>query len=199
MSEATESAPAPGEVHVWRADLDAGRRPDADKLPDDERRRAKAIVAAERRRRWIASRWALREALARYLGGDPAAVELHLGRRGKPRLGGDAPLRFSLSHSGEVALIAVATGREVGVDVERHGDRPADFYADWTRREAAAKCFGGGLGEPLPTLPMRVAPLDVGEGWAAALASEGEDEPRVRVRELRPVPAGGPTAAACRR
>jgi 4'-phosphopantetheinyl transferase len=150
-------------------------------------------------RRWAASRWALRAALAGYLGVDPVAVALRAGRRGKPALAGDSPLRFSLSHSGALALIAVASGREVGVDVERIGLRPAAFYDEWTSREAAAKCFGGGLGEPLPPRPLRVAPLDAGVGWAAALATEGEDEPQVRLRELGPAPAGAATAAAGRR
>jgi hypothetical protein len=190
---------AAGEVHVWRADLDSDAWPGAELLPDEERRRAAAIVPDLRRRRWAASRWALREALAGYLGVGPVAVSLRTGRRGKPALAGDSPLRLSLSHSGALALIAVASGREVGIDVQRHGRRTAAFYAEWTRREAAAKCFGGGLGEPLPPRPLRVAPLDAGAGWAAALATEGEDDPRVRLRELGPTRSDGATAAAGRR
>ena len=42
----------------------------------------------------------------------------------------------------------------MGVDVESLGSRPAEFYAEWTRREAIAKCHGTGLGAPLPDGPV---------------------------------------------
>ena len=85
-----------------------------------------------------------------------------------------------------MALIAVASGREVGVDLERVGRRrsaarrPRSYYEAWVRREAAAKCFGGGLGEPPPGRPLVLLPLDAGAGWVAALAVAGTTEPLVR-------------------
>jgi 4'-phosphopantetheinyl transferase len=176
-------------------------------LPGEERERAERIAAPESRRRWTASRWALRSVLGRYLGEDPAAIELRTGGHGKPELA-LAPERFdfNLSHSGDLALVAVAAGRQVGVDVERAERdrdflalaerglgpegatavraadpalRPAVFYAAWVRREALLKCFGGGLGNPAPRAPAAVADLDVGEGYAAALAVAGGAAPVV--------------------
>ncbi|HEX9966624.1 MAG TPA: hypothetical protein VGB06_01630 [Solirubrobacterales bacterium] len=196
--------PGRDEVHVWRVSLDAGgpgeagERRDANRasehvmrnLPAVERARAARILPPPRRLRWVASRWSLRDVLAGYLGEEPAAVELVFGRHGKPRLAGESPLRFSLSHSGGLALIAVATEREVGVDLERVGRRPSArprpraYYEEWTRREALGKCFGGGLAEPPPRPPARVVALDLGEGWAAALAVAGTAEPRLRRFEL---------------
>lgn len=151
---------------------------------------------AARRQRWAASRWALRIALSRYVAAEPSELELLVDRGGKPRLAGDSALRFSLSHSGELALIAAAAGREVGIDVERRGRRAVPFYEDWVRREAVGKCFGVGLAEPPPDRPVRVLPLDLGDEWAAALAVAGtEQAPLVRRFDL--VPAA--TAALARR
>lgn len=179
-------APAPGEVHVWRADLDDPGWPRAGLLPAEERRRAAAIGPALRRRRWAASRWALRQALSRYLGVEPGALELRSAAAGKPWLADAPDLRFNLSHSAAVALIAISVGREVGIDVERRRHRPAAFYEEWTRREAIGKCFGVGLAKPPTHPPARVVALAAGDGWAAALAIAGTREPRVRRWDLTP-------------
>jgi phosphopantetheinyl transferase len=189
-------------LHVWHAQLDQGEWPAEDGLPACERERAARIRRPLQRRRWTASRWALRGVLARYLECDPAGVELRFGERGKPWLEApDRSLSFNLSHSGGRALIAVGRGREVGVDIERIGRRPDEFYTEWTRREAIAKCLGTGLGVPLPNDPVAVSPLDVGAGFAAAVAVEGDELPpllrfdaepaSVGAAELAVVPGGG--------
>ncbi len=168
-------------LDLWHARLDTGEWPSAEALPATERERAAQIARPGARERWVASRWALRSVLSRYLDREPAEIELGFGERGKPMLADpDAPLRFNLSHSGELALIAVAREREVGVDVQLVGARPAEFYAEWTRREAIAKCHGAGLWAPLPDSPVAVAPLDAGAGFAAAVAVLGADVPPLR-------------------
>jgi 4'-phosphopantetheinyl transferase len=174
-------------LHVWRVELDSGDWPGAEDLPAAERDRAAAMSRPRARRRWIASRWALRRVLAGYRGLEPAEVELRLGERGKPMPADPAEsLRFNLSHSGGLALIAVCDEREVGVDVQRLGPRPADYYADWTRREAIAKCHGSGLWAPLPDTPVAVTALDAGEGFAAAVAVAGTGLPALRHFEVEP-------------
>lgn len=109
--------------------------------------------------------------LARYLGLRPSSVMLRRSRTGKPELEG-SPFDFSLAHSGDVALVAVARGREVGVDVEllragteswslsshalTHSERArlqglpmaqrsGAFLSMWTRKEALLKAVGVGL------------------------------------------------------
>jgi 4'-phosphopantetheinyl transferase len=157
---------------------------------------------------------ALREVLARYLDEDPAAIELRRGEHGKPALADpSSPLRFNLSHSGDLALVAVAQGREVGVDIERIRPRrdlprlteraldpaaaaavrgaPADeraiaFHQAWARREAIAKCLGTGLGAPLPPSPVAVGTLHPAAGYAAALAVTGDEIPSLRHFALPP-------------
>lgn len=185
--------PAAGEVHVWVADLDAG----------GETAPAARLAAARR---------GLREVLSRYLGEDPDAIELAHREHGKPALADPrARLDFNLSHSGGLALVAIAGEGPVGVDVERVGRRrdfvrlaarefggeaaaeleaaaperrAATFYAAWTRHEARLKCHGGGLGGPPPSGPIAVTDLDVGNGYAAAVAVPGDAPAAVRLYRL---------------
>lgn len=180
--EQAKPLPVPrDELHVWQARLDPAAWPAPADLPLYERDRAARMLSDRARGRWVAARWALRGVLARYAGRDPGEIELRFGDRGKPMLADpDAPLRFNLSHSDELALIAVAGEREVGVDVQAIGARPVEFYAEWTRREAVAKCHGAGLWAPLPDAPVAVTPLDAGAGFAAAIAVSGEEIPPLR-------------------
>jgi 4'-phosphopantetheinyl transferase len=165
--------PAAGELHIWRVEV-AG----------DDRRGA--------------ARRALDAILADYLGVSPPP-ELRAGADGKPRLA-TAPerLSFNLSHSGDLALVAIGPGGvEVGVDVEGlrprrdlvrlaarwlpavdaaavaaapEADRERVFYDAWTRQEARVKCTGAGLfgGEPGPGVVAWQ--LEVDAGYAAAVA-----------------------------
>ncbi|HXS47179.1 MAG TPA: 4'-phosphopantetheinyl transferase superfamily protein [Solirubrobacterales bacterium] len=182
-------------MHVWRIELD---RDHGDReLPPDERERA-ANLQPGARRRWIAARRALRLVLGRYLGEDPARIVLRLGSHGKPALApSPPPLHFNLSHSADLALLAVTLNREVGVDIERIQPdrkvvelarigldseaaatvrdapplaRTGVFHDAWVRREAIAKCLGVGLGAPLPPSPVAVTPIGAGRGYAAAVA-----------------------------
>lgn len=214
-------APAPdrpshplGEVHVWRADLDAAGWPGALGLPAEERARANRFLRSEARLRWVASRWALRQVLSRYLDREPAEIELVRGEHGKPRLARDPErLEFNLSHSGATALVAVRGSGAVGVDVERvepgrdlaqlaeRALRPEDaaavraasgearvrtFYDRWASHEAALKCLGQGLGAPRGEAAIAVSPLAVGPGYAAAVAIPGTDPPRLRCWTIDP-------------
>lgn len=203
------------EVHVWRAELDAPGWPGAELLPAPERERAAVILRPEPARRWVASRWALRDVLGRYLGEHPAAIALRTGDHGKPELA-ERPerLAFNLSHSTGLVLIAVTAGGQVGIDLERvdadrdllalaergldreaaaavraaagRDERAAVFYAGWVRREALVKCLGGGLGMPPPLAPIALAALDPGPGYAAALALAGGQTPVQRCFSVGP-------------
>src|SRR3954462_4007925 len=104
-------------VHIWRSALDGPGWPSADELPPPERARASEFLRRDVARRWVASRWALRRVLCRYLDVPPTKIELELGPHGKPRLRSSDGLEFNLSHCEGVALVAVAD-RAVGVDIE---------------------------------------------------------------------------------
>jgi 4'-phosphopantetheinyl transferase len=201
------------EVHVWIGMVDQNWPP-AEALPQAERERAASFLRPEPARRWVASRWVLRGVLGRYLGVEPAAVELSVGEHGKPRLRDSAAgLRFNLSHSGEVSLVAVAAEREVGIDVEAVDEgrdmqalaeralpaadadavraapserRSAVFYQAWSCHEARLKCLRVGLGRTPPDAPVAVLPLDLGLPYAAAVAAAGEEPLSLRCWTLGP-------------
>jgi 4'-phosphopantetheinyl transferase len=177
--------PISGEIHVWRFELPAG-----------------------------AGRAAARSARARLLAaylGDPVPIELRSDRNGKPRLATKPErLSFNLSHSGRLALVAIASdGVEVGIDVERlrprrdlarladrwlpaedavavaaapPAEREGRFYAAWTRHEARVKCTGAGLAGPPPGPEVRAWPLAIDPGYAAAVALATTTEPRIVLR-----------------
>lgn len=155
-------------------------------LVADETARADALKSQAAQRRFRAGRGLLRDILAGYLGLDPRDVPLATGAHGKPGLSGaGAELRFNLAHSGDRLLLAIATGREVGVDIEQIGsDRPLEamarlvfspgeqaelaglspsareqaFCRGWVRKEACLK--GCGRGFSLPGNCVEVSPLD---------------------------------------
>ena len=201
------AAPPPGAVEVWRVGLDDLGH-DGAAVSAEECRRASRILDDRRRARFLASRAAVRDVLADYLGVHAGAVRFTLGPFGKPALADGGDLSFSLSRTGGVALVAVARGREVGVDVERvlpdgelervadhffsgdeavalravaATDRPLAFFRLWVRKEAVAKASGAGIGDGIAHLEVdgdgvgrwSVASLDVGAGFAAAVAVDG--------------------------
>src|SRR5437868_1299244 len=113
-------------------------------LSDRERERAGRFAFDPDRNRFIVARALLRQLLAARLGVRPEAVELASGARGKPALAGrfaTSDLRFNVSHCKEVAVYALTSGREVGVDVRRCArsptpttSPPAGFLLANTRR-----------------------------------------------------------------
>lgn len=156
-------APPPAElrlavdaIHVWRVDLALVGEPLGELLDDAEHERALRIRDARRSLRWRRSRGVLRELLGRYLGCDPRAPAFDLGANGKPALrpddGLDAapPLRFNLSHSGELGLYAFAQ-REVGVDVQLQRSGGPGEGSD--RLAIARRSFGHAAARRLGELP----------------------------------------------
>jgi 4'-phosphopantetheinyl transferase len=169
------------EIQVWRVELRG----------DEPRAEARA---------------ALGRVLAAALGED-GPPELVVDENGKPRLAVDpGRLSFNLSHSGGLALVALAPdGVEVGVDVERVKERrdlsrlaarwlpeddaaavaavpPAEqaavFYPAWTRHEARVKCSGVGLAGTPPGREVTAVRLEIDDGYAAAVAvRDGSDAP----------------------
>lgn len=176
MTTAIESLSAPWGLRLWRVDLsEPATLAQQGLLSADERARAARFVYDRDRRRFEVAHAALRTVLAQELGLDAAAMAFVAGEQGKPALTGERCPAFNLSHSGDVALLALATDAGIaalGVDVEidddgRHSDalaervftgdelvqyRGADpgqrgraFLRGWTRKEACLKAAGTGL------------------------------------------------------
>ncbi|HSJ13215.1 MAG TPA: 4'-phosphopantetheinyl transferase superfamily protein [Longimicrobiales bacterium] len=201
----------PGEIVVWRvAGIADARRSVALEplLSQDERERAQATAHPDIRAAFMVTRGTLRRILARHLGTDPAALRFDYGPTGKPSLRG-GPVEFSVTHTAEGALIALADGR-VGVDLERVRERPRmaqildrlfapatrlalralpaperlhAFHAAWTQREAYVKAVGGGIFSTPDLLPF------VHPGAAAELVSEHGSGETWTVVPLQPWPS----------
>ncbi len=155
-------------------------------LSASEQERASRYLSDVHRRAYILTRMHVRAILGQYL--DVAANEISFGagRHGKPYLHrdeGDHPVRFNLSHSGDLALLAVSREREVGVDLERWRENVAfgelatrffsssehsalhqlthdtdalleAFYTVWARKEAYIKATGDGITRGLSTFDV---------------------------------------------
>jgi 4'-phosphopantetheinyl transferase len=166
------------EVHVWLARSQPwGSHHDylATNLSEEEKERAARFKFDKDRRLYIASHAALRSILAGYLQVSTTDVKFVSSTHGKPAL--VAPLaasgiEFNLSHAHEVALIAVARRKTMGIDVEfvradfafdeisrrfftakeiaalnslPQPRRREAFFKCWTAKEAHLKAKGTGL------------------------------------------------------
>jgi 4'-phosphopantetheinyl transferase len=175
MTEAVQCrarSPGPREIDLWRWPLDMGTARLADleaSLSDDERARRDRFYFSRDAVRYVAARGQLRAILADYLNLNAAEICFDYNEYGKPYLPG-ASLCFNLTHADGLAALAVASGRDVGVDIERvrvlnedlirwvmtereqrrflklsPDDRIEAFFRCWTRKEAVVKAIGAGL------------------------------------------------------
>ena len=211
-------------VDIWQVDL-AVTGDDLEclenSLSPDEHRRASSYVFAQHRRNFIVARAALREILGGYLKCLAREIVFTYGVHGKPRLASlhsGSQLEFNLSHSGMRALIAVASGFAVGVDIEEiqpafatfdmaeiafsqnerdalarlpQKQRVAAFFKCWTSKEAYIKGLGKGLAIPLSEFDVCVLP-DV----PARLVRPYADAQDQNIWSLRGLDAGQGYAAA---
>ena len=182
-------------VHVWRVALDDEARVEDSwrLLSPEEHARAQRLHAAVHRRRFVLAHGALRALLAGYLDAPPSAITYVVGTHGKPALAARDGVRghveFNLSHSEDIALVAVARRQPVGVDVQHWSDsvehlRLAErffspheraalraltdeaeqvagaFFAAWTRKEAYVKATGYGIARGLHHFDVTIAPRE---------------------------------------
>ncbi|HVS38179.1 MAG TPA: 4'-phosphopantetheinyl transferase superfamily protein [Gemmataceae bacterium] len=209
--------PAPGEVHVWAAALDRPADEVAElsrRLSDEERERAGRFRHAASRDEFIIARALVRRLLGDCLGVCPRSVRFSQTARGKPRLAAEpAPLSFNVSHSHGMALFALTSRCEVGVDVERvrpfsdemgladrfftpteaaalraldAAGRLETFFRLWTRKEAYLKAHGLGLSYGLERVEVSHAADDP----ARIVHIDGDREAAARwsLRTLAPAP-----------
>ena len=209
-------------VHVWRIPLERpGPADDAwAVLSEEEQGRARRFVQERHRRRFVAAHAALRRILAGYTSLPARQLRFSTGPHGKPALAGpvteSAPrLEFNLSHSADLALVAVARERPVGVDLERwerdmnhlelaerffspfereslralaerHDDLVSGFFAAWSRKEAYLKALGHGVTRGLHHFDVTLAPSE-----PARLLADRLDGAVDRWRMLSFVPEAG--------
>jgi 4'-phosphopantetheinyl transferase len=141
-------------------------------------------------------------------------IELTVDRNQKPRLSGVhamSDLRFNVSHSGELAVIAFALGCEVGIDVEQLRDvgrleqiarrffhpsetsavlstpepaRNLAFLRCWTGKESILKALGTGIVGNLADFQVPVG--DDWQGWVECSAGPDGHRSRCWLEQLTP-------------
>jgi 4'-phosphopantetheinyl transferase len=207
MREFRQPNIAQNEVYVWDLRLDSISVSDLYSfLSADECRRANDFKFAIDRDRFITCRGLLRVLLSSSLNVAPETLSFVYNPWGKPYLN-DVPLYFNVSHSSDRALIAIASEREIGVDIEQIRPEveaeeianrffsteernalhnlPSEaleraFFGCWTRKESYVKARGDGLSLQLNEFAVSVDPDEP----AALLRAPGDSAETLRWRIL---------------
>lgn len=186
------------DLHVWRLSLNltAGANDDLwSLLSADEQDRAERFLRVQDQEKFVQVRGSLRKLLGQYVGKAGADLQFDYGDYGKPHLKKSCnplDLKFNVSHSHELALIAVTQAIAVGIDVEQVNTKvdfqgishrffaaeehqvllqqPFErqcsvFFQLWTRKEACIKAMGGSIAQALDQVDV----------------SQGLEQPRIIV------------------
>lgn len=144
-------------------------------LSAEERARQARFRFAGDQRRFLVTRALVRTVLSRYAAVPPQDWEFSVGARGRPAISTPHPgpaLEFNISHSADLVMLGVTSGRTLGIDVESIDAREADidgldryfapeesaallalpprerrrrFFELWTLKESYIKARGVGL------------------------------------------------------
>jgi 4'-phosphopantetheinyl transferase len=221
MEEPTGSSPLKPPVptlsglalHVWTIPLivpDDSFSPLRHLLAAAERDRASRFHFEKDARRFIVARASVRSILAAYTTSGARDLRFHYSPQGKPSLAEpESALRFNISHSSDLALLAVTHGREVGIDIEYmrkdveteklserffsererealrllpRDQKVAGFFRCWTCKEAFLKALGSGLSRDLSSFDV-----DLTVGQPAALLATRPDATEALRWSLREV------------
>lgn len=157
-------------IHIFKIEIDEYYR-QSEKLilgtiSISEQQKAKRFLHVNDSRRFLATRFAVRNILSGFINIPPEKINFHQTANKKPAVSG---LEFNLAHSGNLIVIIVSS-MAVGIDLEwidpifdynhlidelltldekrqmLQSENPLlDFYATWTRKEAVLKATGEGL------------------------------------------------------
>jgi 4'-phosphopantetheinyl transferase len=181
---------AENQVDIWQIEISGqgGVERRRQLLSPDEVQRADAFHFEKHRRRYIAGRAAMRQILSIYTGIPSKELVFAYGEKGKPELAGELKrpeIKFNLSNSQDLAILAVTQNLTVGIDIEwinaefatdeiarrffaageirrlqalPAAERSNAFFACWTRKEAYIKALGEGLSVPLDSFEVAFGP-----------------------------------------
>jgi 4'-phosphopantetheinyl transferase len=154
-------------------------------LVTNEIYRAQQFSFSHLRESFIIARGALRFLLGRYVNLHPNSIRFIYGSKGKPYLDSLTPIHFNMTHSGDLAAVAITSHCQIGIDLERirplpeiqqiashffcseetteimslpQSERERAFFCCWTRKEAYIKALGEGLYTPLDSFRVTVKP-----------------------------------------
>jgi 4'-phosphopantetheinyl transferase len=197
---ATPNIPA-GVARVWYWPLDVSALEIVDLrkvLSPDELERAARYRFDQHRNEFILTRAILRIVLGSHTARSPENLLFNYSAQGKPALkDGPRDLRFNVSHTEGLAVLALVRDREIGVDAEKIRVQPdaqklakrffspeeqrflenlsgdelqRAFFRCWTLKEAYIKAKGEGL-----SIPLNAFDVSLEEGQPAALIGTRPD------------------------
>lgn len=171
-------------IDLWQFSLEEELSGAWNILNADERSRTNRFYFNHHKRRFSTARATIRIILGRYLNSAPERIEFTYSEHGKPEVQNSQKLQFNLSHSGDLAILAVGKGYPMGVDLEQFSARPFDgiannlfspseleefrkipkalkpavFFHVWAQKEAFIKASGLGLAYPTQefTVPTKI-------------------------------------------
>lgn len=174
------------QIHIWSFPTKASRyvvTAFEGVLVHEERDRARRFRFDHLYEAFVIAHGALRHLLGHYINCSPNEVALAYSVKGKPALAAPSSVHFNMTHSGDLAVIALTLRREIGVDVEQirplsdiqqiadqcfcpeeasevmsapQTERERAFFRCWTRKEAYIKATGDGLSAPLSSFRVTV-------------------------------------------
>ncbi|MFC2078697.1 4'-phosphopantetheinyl transferase family protein [Candidatus Bipolaricaulota bacterium] len=176
MSASEATQPLRNAAHIWRFSLVLPHREVTvfnDWLDSRGIALLERMASSDERSRRIVAWGSLRRVLSRYLGCSPGDIQLRREPFGRPELvhPSNAGVQFSLSHSGNLGLVGVATNA-IGVDIEKisaakdverisrrfysgdeaerlyglpDAEKTQEFFRLWVLKEAYLKTVGGGV------------------------------------------------------
>lgn len=176
----------PSAIDIWilkKAHLRKFDTAWASVLTTTDLQRAQRLRFKEDARDFILYHACQRIILSKYLVLPPQAIHIATQKKGKPYIL-NSPIRFNLSHTQNLALLAVTHEIEVGVDIEKNSasrnylaiaqryfhpqeyhallsipqntERQALFYRFWTAKEALVKATGEGLASGLKNIKLTI-------------------------------------------
>jgi 4'-phosphopantetheinyl transferase len=207
------------EIHLWLASLDEPideplRLCYESLLDDSESARYRRFHFLRDRENFLVSRALVRTVLSKYTQVPPTDWRFEADGHGKPSIGCprvSEPIAFNLSHTRRMAVLAIAAGHAIGVDIENFRDRQAPldvaasyfsaeeagalgelpegerglrFFEYWTFKESYVKARGVGLSHPLDRAGFRFPSDDTVEFFEGSC--EAGAEPRWQFWQLRP-------------
>lgn len=162
-------------IDIWQFSLHTAFKDASSFLNDEELARANRFHFERHQRRFTLARAMLRQILAYYLHCSPKELVFGYHPQGKPYLlDNPSLLEFNLSHSGDLALLAIGQHHAMGIDLEYFSKRPYTgiaeqlfsesemtalkavphpleplvFFHIWAQKEAFIKASGLGLSYP---------------------------------------------------
>ncbi|MCW8933463.1 MAG: 4'-phosphopantetheinyl transferase superfamily protein [Gammaproteobacteria bacterium] len=184
---------ADNDIHIWLNYLNVHEARIKHLYPllsSEEKQRSERLKFYKHRKAFIASHGFMHTVLANYIDAEANDIEFTQTELGKPSLidtQNKNNIQFNLSHSGNLAILAVCRHHSVGIDTE-HAERKVDwrgiskrffttnelqqldelteaeqkqaFFQIWTRKEAHMKVTGKGLSLAPTQFEVSVPPQD---------------------------------------